>query len=174
MNYLKDRKYEIIFIGDYGVKKYTQIKEKINIKRLYNNSGNSIKIDLYNIIDDSLKLIINSTNFEVYCGYESGPFSLAFSGSPYATKTGQRNADSIVTIVGFDGSDVLSRSLISYTGEKGIPVRDVIKAAATNAKMTLYMAEGIGDRRLKSGFSFYGSAKDMLESICHSSGLLRS
>ncbi|APH59895.1 hypothetical protein [Granulibacter bethesdensis] len=171
MNYLNNRKYKIIFIGDYGVKRYTQIKAKINIKRMYNNSGNSIKIDLYNIIDDSLKLIINSTNFEVYCGYESGPFSLAFSGSPYATKTGQRNADSIVTVVGFDGSDVLSRSLISYTGEKGIPVRDVIEAAATNAKMPLYMADGIGDRRLKSGFSFYGSAKDMLESICHSSGL---
>ncbi|AHJ68609.1 Hypothetical protein GbCGDNIH2_1555 [Granulibacter bethesdensis] len=171
MNYLNNRKYEIIFMSDHGVKKYTIIKAKINIKRMYNNSGNSIKIDLYNINDDSLKLIINSKYLEVYCGYESGPFSLAFSGSSYAIKTGQRNADSIVTVIGFDGSDLLSRSLISYTGEKGIPVRDVIEAAATNAKMPLYMADGIGDRRLKSGFSFYGSAKDMLENICHSVGL---
>ncbi|WP_157693346.1 hypothetical protein [Granulibacter bethesdensis] len=174
MNYLNNRKYKIIFMGDYGVKKYTQIKAKINIKRMYNNSGNSIKIDLYNTNKDSFYSIINSTNLEVYCGYESDLFSLAFSGSPYATKTGQRNADSIVTVVGFDGSDVLSRSLISFTGEKGIPVRDVIEAAATNAKMPLNMAKGIGDRRLKSGFSFYGSAKDMLENICHASGLLRS
>ncbi|WP_125911021.1 hypothetical protein [Granulibacter bethesdensis] len=174
MNSLNNRKCEIIFISDEGIKKITNIKAKINIKRMYNNSGNSIKIDLYNINNESLRHIIRSVDLQVYCGYESGPFSLAFSGSSYAIKTGQRNADSIVTVIGFDGSDLLSRSLISYTGEKGIPVRDVIEAAATNAKMILYMAKGIGDRRLKSGFSFYGSAKDMLESICHSSGLLRS
>ncbi|WP_011632257.1 hypothetical protein [Granulibacter bethesdensis] len=171
MNSLNNRKCEIIFISDEGIKKITNIKAKINIKRMYNNSGNSIKIDLYNINNESLRHIIRSVDLQVYCGYESGPFSLAFSGSPYAIKTGQRNADSIVTVIGFDGSDLLSRSLISYRGEKGIPVRDVIEAAATNAKMTLYMAKGIGARRLKSGFSFYGSAKDMLESICHSVGL---
>ncbi|WP_125918919.1 hypothetical protein [Granulibacter bethesdensis] len=174
MIYLQDRKYEIIFISDHGTKKYKNIKAKINIKRMYNNSGNSIKIDLYNTDRNFLDYLTKSKDLQVYCGYESGLFSLAFSGSPYATKTGQRNADSIVTVIGFDGSDLLSRSLISYRGEKGIPVRDVIEAAATNAKMTLYMAKGIGDRRLKSGFSFYGSAKDRLESICHSSALLRS
>ncbi|WP_157692372.1 hypothetical protein [Granulibacter bethesdensis] len=171
MKYLNNRKYKVIFDGSDIIKKYTKIKAKINIKRMYNNSGNSIKVDLYNINRDYLDSIIRSKYLEVYCGYESGLFSLAFSGSPYAIKTGQRNADSIVTVVGFDGSDVLSRSLISFTGEKGIPVRDIIEAAATNAKMPLYMADGIGARRLKSGFSFYGSAKDMLESICHSSGL---
>ncbi|WP_125911020.1 hypothetical protein [Granulibacter bethesdensis] len=174
MNSLNNRKYKIVFKNDDGIKKFTNIKAKINIKRMYNNSGNSIKVDLYNISLESLDSIKKSKDLEVYCGYEFGPFSLAFSGSPYAIKTGQRNADSIVTVIGFDGSDLLSRSLISYTGEKGIPVRDVIEAAATNAKMTLYMAKDIGARRLKSGFSFYGSAKDMLESICHSSGLLRS
>ncbi|WP_157692590.1 hypothetical protein [Granulibacter bethesdensis] len=168
---LNNRKYEIIFTSKQGVVKYTNIKSKINIKRMYNNSGNSIKIDLYNLSQQSLRIIENSQDMEVYCGYESGPFSLAFSGSPYTIKSSHRNADYIVTVIGFDGSDLLSRSLISFTGEKGIAVRDIIEAAARNAKMTLNMADGIGDRRLKSGFSFYGSAKDMLEGICHSVGL---
>ncbi|APH54848.1 Hypothetical protein GbCGDNIH9_1562 [Granulibacter bethesdensis] len=168
---LSERK---IIVKFYSTNNDVLIIEKLrvffNIKRKYSNSGNNIELNICNIDNLSLNFILKSNKMELYIGYEERIF-LAFLGRVDSLKTYHINADYITSIVAFDGNDILSHSLSSYTGENGVYVRDIIEAAARDARLNLKMAPDIGRRAWKHGYSFYGSSKDMLDDACKAEGL---
>jgi hypothetical protein len=169
----RNRAYELIIgnyqTGDGLLINNLQITFDISKSSSNKDKTNSAAIEIYNLSDESLKLIDNDYPAAVFsAGYvDTGGVKMLFSGQVTNVTTKKAGTDRVTQITMGNGYTDLNHDVMSSLVAPGRTVRDVaeeIRKALPNASRGVYNGTNLNNQIIY-GYPLMGTPKEMLDEL---------
>lgn len=169
---LWNRQYRVKF-PDLNLEFANTLRISFDITKDLSKETNKGKLVLYNLSDATRqKIEVPDTKVEIYAGYKDngGPVRL-FVGSVISSSTKDDGKDVATELSLSDGQKAIRDTAFSLSFGPNTPGNTIVQYIADEMGLPVVFGDGVEFGAFEDGYSFVGTARDALDSICYGSGV---